>query len=172
MSETNYGGKVGGQTVYVKQFFNGTETDASWIYSNNNNISAMSIMPEKSDYPVFIKNDLYVTGNIYGTLVTPSDIKLKENINDLLDEKCDNILKVIPKSYNYINDENKKPHFGLIAQELEEFFPELVNNTSVNEEDNIKSVNYLELIPLMLVKMKKMQNEIDYLIQLNHVNQK
>ena len=54
-----------------------------------------------------------------------------------------------------------------IAQELEEFFPELVTNTEIEDTDNnvklIKTVNYLELIPIMIVKMKNMQNEIDEL---------
>ena len=30
----------------------------------------------------------------------------KENINDLTNEFCDNILKITPKKYNFINDKN------------------------------------------------------------------
>ena len=112
---------------------------------------------------VFLPKDLFVVGSIN----SPSDISLKENICDLTKSFCDNILNLIPKKYNFINDENKKERYGIIAQELEEFFPELVTNTEIEDTDNnvklIKTVNYLELIPIMIVKMKNMQNEIDEL---------
>ena len=83
---------------------------------------------------------------------------------------CDNILKITPKKYNFINDENKKERYGIIAQELEEFFPNLVTNSEIinaeaeaDADIKIKTVNYLELIPIMIAKMKVMQNEIDEL---------
>ena len=59
---------------------------------------------------------------------------------------------------NEDDDQNKK-HFGLIAQELETIYPELV----VNSEIGFKAVNYTELIPIMLAQMKNMQTEIDKL---------
>ena len=46
-----------------------------------------------------------------------------------------------------------------MAQDLEQYYPELVDTS----DDNIKSVNYVELIPLLIGKMKKMQLEIDNL---------
>ena len=50
---------------------------------------------------------------------------------------------------------------------MEEFFPELVHTTNRDEMDkkstSTKSVNYIELIPIMLCKMQKMQKEIDAL---------
>jgi hypothetical protein len=52
--------------------------------------------------------------------------------------------------------------YGVIAQDIEIYFPELVSNNTGGH----KSVNYLELIPIMIVKMKKMQEEIDNLSQL------
>jgi hypothetical protein len=66
----------------------------------------------------------------------------------------------MPKQYTYIGDVSQKVRYGVIAQEIEIFFPELVSNNTGS-----KSVNYLELIPIMIVKMKKMQQEIDKLSQ-------
>ena len=43
----------------------------------------------------------------------------------------------------------------------------MVTNVVIEDSENnineIKSVNYLELIPIMIAKMKDMQNEIDEL---------
>ena len=112
---------------------------------------------------VYIQKDLFVVGSIN----SPSDMSLKENICNLTKSFCDNILNLMPKKYNFINDKNKKERYGIIAQELEDFFPELITNTEIEDTDNtvksIKTVNYLELIPIMIVKMKDMQNEIDEL---------
>ena len=102
-----------------------------------------------------------------GTISNPSDVTLKENITDLTNDFCNDILKIKPKRYNFIDDINKKEHYGIIAQELELIFPKLVINTEINDtneiNENIKTINYLELIPIMIAKMKDMQNEIDKL---------
>jgi hypothetical protein len=58
-------------------------------------------------------------------------------------------------------------HYGFIAQEVEEHFPALVNtvSTTVNDEEvTIKSVNYLEMVPLLLLKTKDLQKQIDSLV--------
>ena len=157
---SNYGGRQPNNTSYIKQFSSATTGYASWIYKTINGTKYITTTTKDN---VYIQKDLFVAGSIN----SPSDISLKENICDLTKSFCDNILNLIPKKYNFINDENKKERYGIIAQELEEFFPELVTNTEIEDTDNnvklIKTVNYLELIPIMIVKMKNMQNEIDEL---------
>ena len=157
---SNYGGRQPNNTSYIKQFSITTVGYASWVYKTINEVKF--ITPATKDN-VYLPKDLFVAGAIN----SPSDISLKENICNLTKSFCDNILNLIPKKYNFINDENKKERYGIIAQELEEFFPELVTNTEIEDTDNnvklIKTVNYLELIPIMIVKMKNMQNEIDEL---------
>ena len=157
---SNYGGRQPNNTSYIKQFSITTVGYASWVYKTINEVKF--ITPATKDN-VYLPKDLFVAGAIN----SPSDISLKENICNLTKSFCDNILNLIPKKYNFINDENKKKRYGIIAQELEEFFPELVTNTEIEDTGNtvksIKSVNYLELIPIMIVKMKNMQNEIDEL---------
>jgi len=115
---------------------------------------------------VLIPKDLIVEGSI----LNPSDLHLKENIELISQDKSidvNKVLKLFPVEYNYIQDTNKKLHYGLIAQEVEEYFPELVYTTNRDETDknstSTKSVNYIELIPIMLCKMQKMQKEIDML---------
>jgi hypothetical protein len=155
--------KQANRTSYIKEFSSSTSGVVTWIYKTINGIK--NITPSTNN-SVYLPNDLIVQG----TISNPSDMKLKENINDLTNDFCENILKITPKKYNFINDENKKEHYGIIAQELEEIFPKLVINTEIedlNDNYQIKTINYLELIPIMIVKMKIMQDEIDKLKSLS-----
>jgi len=157
---SNYGARQPNNTSYIKQFSSTTTGYADWIYKT---ITGKKYITPATSNDVYLPKDLFVVGAIYN----PSDIALKENINDLTNDFYNNILKITPKKYNFINDENKKEHYGIIAQEVEEVFPKLVTNTIIEDSENntneIKSVNYLELIPIMIAKMKDMQNEIDKL---------
>ena len=156
----NYGGRQPDNTSYIKQFTSAPSTFANWVYKTIGGIKYITPATKNS---VYLPKDLFVVGSI----INPSDLILKENVNDLTDEFCDNILELKPKKYNFKNDETKKLRYGIIAQELEEYFPELITNTGIDDENNniqsIKSVNYLELIPIMIVKIKNMQKEIDEL---------
>ena len=52
----------------------------------------------------------------------------------------------------------EKIDFGLIAEEVEEFVPELV---SYNKEGQVESVKYSLLSVLLLQELKKLRQEID-----------
>ena len=68
----------------------------------------------------------------------------------------------MPKSYKYKNDTSKKLHYGLIAQEFEQLYPELISMTTMNG-NAVKGINYLELIPILIGKIKLMEKEIEEL---------
>lgn len=52
-----------------------------------------------------------------------------------------------------------RPHHGLSAEEILEVFPELV----YEDTDGSKSVNYIELIPILLEAVKELKNEVEVL---------
>ena len=54
-------------------------------------------------------------------------------------------------------------HYGFIAQDFEKEFPELISVKPDNNMANIKAINYLEIIPLLVSKIQMMQTEIDEL---------
>ena len=94
-----------------------------------------------------------------GFLVT-SDLKFKRNVKNLSEEKkhhLDNLKRLIPKSYNF--KEQKTQSFGLIAQDVEKIYPQLVNTN----ENGTKSVNYTELIPLLLLQTNNLERKIEEL---------
>jgi len=153
----NYGGKQPTNSSYIKQFVvSATSSDAFWIYkrlTNSNNSIVQT--PADSKYPLYISNDLYVTGSIFNI----SDIKLKTMIEPLSKKNIDELFNINPVKYKFISDKQNKIHYGFIAQEVEKIYPELISN----DYSGNKSVNYLEMIPILLSKMKIMQEELDEL---------
>jgi hypothetical protein len=151
----------------IKLFEFGQSNYINWALKPINKNNAINkgispLIPKTNKYPVYLPNDLIVDGNIYSNghiysnVYTLSDERLKDNIEMIDDSE---LFTLNPIIFTYKNNKNKKKHFGLLAQDVEKVYPELVeiNNTGY------KSVNYQELIPIMLSKMKKMQKEIDEL---------
>jgi hypothetical protein len=161
----NYGGRQPNNTAYIKNFVPGTPSDL-WSVSSyypagtNNNYSVL--VPSSDSY-----NNVYVPGNLYvdGSIINPSDINLKENINIIDCDKTNKILNLKPCEFTYKNDDKSQIHFGFIAQEFEKEIPELIYTKpdGVNESSNLKAINYLEIIPLLVNKIQLMEKEIDEL---------
>lgn len=153
----NYGGKLPSNTQDIKQFVvSPTVSQASWIFSKIYKTSNdVYITPANNKKSVYIYTDLYVNGSIYNT----SDKNHKEEIEPIDDSKIEKIFDLEPVEYKLKSDVKNKKHYGLIAQDVEKVYPELVTNI----DSDFKNVNYMELIPLLLSKMKNMQKEIDIL---------
>jgi hypothetical protein len=104
------------------------------------------------------------TTTIAGDLSINSDARLKANIISL-GSTLAKVLQIDGKSYTMKKDENKKQKIGVLAQDIEKVFPELVS-----ESNGIKSVNYQGLVPVLInalkeqdAKMNEQQTEIDEL---------
>jgi hypothetical protein len=122
-----------------------------------------------TNYGVYADGDLAYTGN----LINASDIMFKQNINSFA--ALNKLNQLQPKTFTYTSDSRythmnlpKGNHYGLIAQELETVFPELVSENvhpSVEEtrgerggtEIHYKGVNYMELVPILVQAVKEQQ---------------
>jgi hypothetical protein len=160
---TNYGARQPNQSAYIKTFHNG-ETSSLWkILSYINPTTTQSVQVLTPSYKniqsVYIPGDLFVDGNI----ISPSDINLKTNIELLDINVTDKLINLKPSSFVFKDDIHKKIHYGFIANELENEYPELVQYKPDLKYSNLKSVNYLEIIPLLVHKIQLMQKEIDEL---------
>jgi hypothetical protein len=122
-----------------------------WQKKTGDNFT-IELIPETGVNSVFIKKNLQVANEI---TVTSSE-KEKEHITDIQND-IDDILKLNPKEYNYTND--SKIHYGLIAEEVEKIYPNLVSD----HNELGKSLNYLEIVPLLILKIQDLQNQIDKL---------
>ena len=54
---------------------------------------------------------------------------------------------------------SKKLHFGLIAQELQTIYPNLVEEG----EDGYLGINYVELVPILICSIQELKQEVDEL---------
>jgi hypothetical protein len=150
----NYGGRQPDNTQNIKQFVIGTGNEATWVYQKLTN-GLLVQTPADKTRPVYINSDLYVNGSIYNT----SDVILKENIVSINNEQTNKVLALNPVEYSLKSDMLKRTHYGFLAQDVEKIYPELVKTSNFG----LKTVNYIELLPIMLSKMKDMQEEIDEL---------
>lgn len=96
------------------------------------------------------------TGTITNySLYQVSDRTLKRNIT-AIPEQTDFLEQLGIYNFTYISDPKNKKHFGLIAQEVQKFYPELVMKT----EDGKLNVNYIELIPILIKALQETNAEI------------
>ena len=156
----NYGAKHGDSNQFIKRFIVApTVSQADWVFSKVTSNGEIYITPANNKKSVYISTDLIVKNNLYvlGHIFNPSDVKLKEEIEPISDSKIENLFDLEPVEYKLKSDIKKKKHYGLIAQDVEKLYPELISDSNLG----FKSVNYMELIPLLLLKMKNMQKEID-----------
>lgn len=106
--------------------------------------------------------NMNVSGTTYSNIFqVTSDITLKQNITDL-ENPLQKILNIQGKNYTWKNDASNILQSGLIAQQVEEHIPELIQ-----ENNGIKTVNYNGIIPYLVESVKIQQNEIN--IQQNEI---
>ena len=106
------------------------------------------------------------TGTVTATTLTQtSDKRLKKDINTL-ENSLSNTLKLRGTSY-YWKDQNKsqKRQIGVIAQEVEEVYPEFVHT----DEKGMKAVNYAQMTAVLIEAIKELNQKI---VHLENENQK
>lgn len=169
-TSANYGGRIADNQQGIKQFYvSNDNSTANWIYKRND--SSLYITPEDNKRDAYLNNNLTVKKDLYvdGSIYNVSDARYKKDIQDISNEHINALTELNPVTY-YFNDNiknsdgDKKRQFGLIAQEVQQIFPELVNTTS----EGIHTLNYNGFIAIMIAKMKQMQSDIDKLILSNN----
>ena len=95
------------------------------------------------------------TTTVAGELTVNSDMRLKTNIISL-GATLANVLQIDGKSYNMKRDAQQKTKIGLLAQDIQKIYPELVS-----EQNGILSVNYQGLVPVLINAIKEQQTLID-----------
>ena len=110
------------------------ETAGAGVYGTNS-ADLPTTIPEK--FAGYFWGNTKVNGDIYANNISnTSDARLKTNITDI-----------------------KLEHYGLLAQEVQKLFPELVHEDGAG----YLSVNYMELIPLLIQAVQELSAEVDEL---------
>lgn len=107
---------------------------------------------------VYSDGDVVNSDNSYGAI---SDIKLKENIIDT-DSVLENLLKLKVRDFNFKIDSRDKIQTGLIAQEVEKYFPKFVKDAG-DEKDSYKILAYSKFIPILIKAIQEQQEIIEKL---------
>jgi len=130
------------------------------------------------DWAGWFNGDVNINGAAYCTSSAwSSDRKLKSDIKPVLNA-MDKIALLKPSTYLFKTEEfagmrlPKEQQIGLIAQELEEVFPDLVSNVKgssiKNDKGEVvastvdhKAVNYIGLIPVLIAGLQEQQKQIN-----------
>lgn len=133
-------------------------------------------------YAGYFYGDTYITGTLTAQKITTlSDIRFKTNIEGINTTALLKLSNLHPVQYNLrpyrevmatVSDtstivatsttENIKDatiHYGLIAQEVQEIYPELVHA----DGEGLLSINYIELIPLLIQSIQELSEEVETL---------
>ncbi len=104
--------------------------------------------------------DINTTANMNATAFnTTSDKRLKTNILPL-NNALSNVMKMRGVSYNWIDkSRSEQLQIGVIAQEVEEVYPEFVHTN----DEGMKSVNYSQMVAVLIEAIKELNTKISTL---------
>jgi hypothetical protein len=151
-----------------RQFGGTTFAAKNNIVSNKYNTSNNLLVTQNVGQPnSFINFESDISSNFIGitgptgptgspatsTSVT-SDYRIKKDVISLNNSfLVDNLNPV-----TYFNLNTNKQDIGLIAHELQEIYPTLVNG--IKDGDTMQSVNYIGLIPVLIKEIQELKNDI------------
>lgn len=136
--------------------------------------------PLSSRYAGYFRGLTYVNGDFSSlTSNLTSDARLKRNITDIRSDAVFKIKDLHPVQYQWQQVEDvvtvdtitiktphfskdvdlEKKHYGLLAQDVQKLFPELVTEGG----DGYLSINYVELIPLLIQAVQDLSEEVEEL---------
>ena len=137
-------------------------------------------------YAGYFYGDTYVTGTLTaGNITTLSDARYKSNIQQINSSALSKIAALNPVQYTMLsgnaialaNTEQSDTctmtmttsnedltranqiHYGLLAQEVKELYPELVHEDAAG----VLSINYTELIPLLIQAVQDLSDQVSSL---------
>jgi hypothetical protein len=128
--------------------------------TTNNSFNAFNYYNLGASASRFIIADSGNATNTNGSYGTISDVKLKENITDAT-SKLDKVNQLKVRNYNLIGSELKQ--IGFVAQEFEQVFPSMVEESPDTDKDNnnlgttTKTIKTTVLIPILVKAIQEQQ---------------
>ena len=146
--------ELGRTFIYYDETQLGVGTDSFWVDAAPVNSSVITGPTVKigAGITFYSSGDAWFAGIATASEFDAlSDINFKENVQTV-DNALDKVMSLRGVSFDW--KESKEPSFGVIAQELEQVFPELVRGESP------KAVNYNGLVGILIESIKDMKQEI------------
>tara|TARA_B110000211_G_scaffold214819_1_gene256555 strand:+ start:362 stop:883 length:522 start_codon:yes stop_codon:yes gene_type:complete len=134
-------------------------TDDYMSFSTDNQISSFIGNAEKMRLDSSF--DLQVAGDVIAASTAFSDERLKENIKPI-ENSLESIKKLNGVTYDWKS--NGKSSIGVIAQNIQEVYPELVKEVQpIEGDEKMLTVNYDGLIGVLIESIKELQAEVETL---------
>ncbi|OGJ39761.1 MAG: hypothetical protein A2411_03205, partial [Candidatus Pacebacteria bacterium RIFOXYC1_FULL_39_21] len=154
----------GNRYAYIDFHSDDTNTDYGFRIIRNNSVNATTSLLNAGTGNILVRAD--TTGGVSLTSgatswVSASDIRLKENIQPL-DNVLEKIRQIQPIKYNFIDNENNLTEIGVIAQEIQPHFPEVV----FTDDNGYLSVAYDRLGAISFRAIQEQQLQIEDLQQI------
>ena len=137
-----------------------SSNDSSKLFIKSNGY--VGIGTTTPEFNLDVTGDARSTGTLsVQNVTTTSDLRKKTNIESLNNFDLD---KLRPVQYNWRNRIDGKKHFGFIAQEIEEVYPNLIKI----DDKGFYSMDYLQLVPISIKNLqiqanciKELKNDIE-----------
>ena len=162
-SKNSYGGIYDSHSAVNIGMYDGSgnggvyrEANGRWIFYHliSNNCMGVNTSTTSSSYGLYVEKGIYSTGNV----VAYSDARRKTNIKTI-DNAVEKVLQLRGVTYNKLDVENnvlEKIETGVIAQEVESIFPEVVTYAEDIDEYGVSYGNFAGLF----IEAFKEQNEL------------
>ena len=145
---------------YADGQYTGANPGVAFVVGNGDVNSSNGLAGDNPSNAFIVNYDGSAT--LSGDLTVNSDMRLKSNIVTL-GSTLSKLLLIDGKSYTMKSNEAIEK-IGLLAQEVQKAFPELVKQSS--DKDGTLSVNYQGMIPVLINAIKEQQKQIDELKEL------
>jgi len=146
-----------GGYYYADGNYTGSNPGVAFVVGNGDIDSSTGGAGSNSSNAFIVNYDGSAT--LSGELTIESDARLKTNITTL-GNTLSKLLLIDGKTYTLKSQESIEK-FGLLAQEVQKIFPELVKQTG--DEDGTLSINYQGLVPILINAIKEQQKELESL---------
>jgi len=150
------GGTINSSTAGYMAYYSATTTidgTNKFIFDGAN--VRFGVNNPSPSYTLDVGGDIYASGNV----IAYSDESVKDNVTTITNA-LDKVKQMRGVTFTRNDEDNKERIYaGVIAQEMEKAFPEVV----FQNENGTKAVAYSNLVSVLIEAIKEQQNQIDEL---------
>lgn len=135
--------------------------DDSWTFYTQNSDGKLSLYEAKLNLGSYVGHLRGLFDDASGIYTPLSDGRMKKDV-----ERAENVLEKIArlavKRYRFTGDTNStRKNYGLLAQEVEQLFPEIVSHVTTDDGKDTYTLNYAAFGVLAIKAIQERQHLID-----------
>ena len=159
----------GSATSIIALSVNDSTGNGAYSYWNGSTWNMVNQLNGSSTYIISYANGVYLASGAT-SWTSASDERLK-NINGNIENAVEKLMTLKPVNFSWKSDETNKENLGLIAQDVQKVFPQVIDknklpvNAGEKQVDNTEylGVRYQELVPVLIAAIQEQQKQIEEL---------